>query len=474
MKPSDMPIRVAIYTRVSTLDQVEGYSLDNQRERLMAFCAAQGWNDVTVYMDDGESGTNMERPGLKRMIRHIEEKKINAVVVLKLDRLSRRQKDVLYLLEEVFESNGVIFKSATEPFDTSTPLGKAMIGVLAVFAQLERDMIIERTSTGRRQRISSGKWGGGNVAYGYSFNKELEKLEIVEEEALVIREIFSRYIKGESRESIAMWASKRTSRFIDNTIVKNILSRPTYAGKLQHGDELFEGNHDPIVTTDEWQAAQTEMKRRRDGLSPKGAYLLTGLLRCGLCGGPIIQSNITRKKPNKIYEYDFCACAAQQIKRRTKDGHVKCTLGFHRRHEVEKFVIDRIKGIDDTDQLTRDKINKQSQGSNDHVRKALESRIKTIEGEINNLLDAIQAGLKASTVTGRIAKLEREKDALDQQLDDIKDTEKPVVVDYEEIKRVGEMWDYLTEDEQKTILRRVILQVVLHPKGTDHEIIWNV
>lgn len=466
-------MRVALYIRVSTMDQVEGYSLDVQRERLTAFCTAQGWDDVTVYMDDGESGTNMDRPGLKRMIRHIEEKKINAVIVLKLDRLSRKQKDVLYLLEEVFDKNGVVFKSATEPFDTSSSLGKAMIGILAVFAQLERDMIVERTTTGKRQRISGGKWGGGNVAYGYTWNKEEEQLEIVEEEAAVVREIFSRYIKGESRESLALWASKRTSRFIDNTIVKNILSRPTYAGKLQYGEELFEGNHDPIIPILDWKAAQTELKRRKEGLSPKGVYLLTGLLKCGVCGGTIIQSNITRKKPNKTYSYDFCACASQHIKKKNQER--TCTLGFHRRNEIEKFVIDSIKNIGDTEQGTIEELNDRKDDSSDKLREALESRIKVLDNGMNNLFEAIQEGaVKASAVSGRIAKLEKEKEALDQQLEDIKDLERPVTVNYDEIKMVGDAWDYLTEDEQKTILRKVILQIILHPKGMDHEIIWNV
>lgn len=465
-------MRVAIYLRVSTLDQVDGYSLDVQRERLMAFCTAQGWDDVTVYMDDGESGTGMDRPALKRMIRHIEEKKINAVIVLKLDRLSRKQKDVLYLLEEVFEKNNVIFKSATEPFDTSTPLGKAMIGVLAVFAQLERDMIVERTTTGKRQRISGGKWGGGITAFGYRWVKEEEKLEIVEEEAAVVREIFSRFLKGESRESIAAWASKRTTKYIDNSTIRYFITRPTYAGLLQHSGEIFDGEHEPIVSLADWKAAQTELKRRKEGLSPKGVYLLTGLLKCGLCGDVIIQSNVTRKKPNKVYQYDFCACASQWVKKRNQVR--SCNLGFHRRNELEKFVIDSIKNIGDTEQGTLDKLSEPREDSTDYRRSALESRIKTVEGEINNLLDAIQEGVKASVVAGRISKLEKEKEALDQQLEDIKDIEKPVTVNYEEIKQVGDVWDFLTEDEQKTILRKVILQIILHPKGKQHEIIWNV
>lgn len=152
----------AIYVRVSTEEQAEqGYSIDVQKERLIAFCKSQGWEDYKLYIDDGYTGTNTNRPALKRLIRHIEAKKVHTVVVYKLDRLSRKQKDVLSLIEDVFEKNNVAFASSSEKFDTSTAFGKAMIGILAVFAQLERDMIIERTTSGRRQKISKGIWSGG-------------------------------------------------------------------------------------------------------------------------------------------------------------------------------------------------------------------------------------------------------------------------------------------------------------------------
>src|SRR5579875_3738208 len=145
---------VALYIRVSTDEQAQhGYGIEVQKDRLEAFCKLQGWTDTKLYVDDGYTGTNLDRPALQRLLRHVEAGKIECVAVYKLDRLGRKLRDVLFLLEDIFEKYNVAFKSATEPFDTSTPIGKAMISIIGVFAQLERDTIIERMTSGRRQRL---------------------------------------------------------------------------------------------------------------------------------------------------------------------------------------------------------------------------------------------------------------------------------------------------------------------------------
>ena len=140
--------RAALYIRVSTLEQAqEGYSVGEQRERLIAYCKAQDWLIADIYVDGGYTGSNLNRPGIQKLMSETE--KFDVVLVYKLDRLSRSQRDTLYLIEEIFRPNKVDFVSMQESFDTSSPFGKAMIGLLAVFAQLEREQIKERTWMGR-------------------------------------------------------------------------------------------------------------------------------------------------------------------------------------------------------------------------------------------------------------------------------------------------------------------------------------
>ena len=145
--------KVAIYVRVSTTSQVdEGYSIDEQKAKLTSYCEIKDWNIYDIYTDGGFSGSNTERPALEQLIRDAKRKLFDTVLVYKLDRLSRSQKDTLYLIEDVFLENDIEFVSLLENFDTSTPFGKAMIGLLSVFAQLEREQIKERMQLGKLGR----------------------------------------------------------------------------------------------------------------------------------------------------------------------------------------------------------------------------------------------------------------------------------------------------------------------------------
>ena len=162
--------RIAIYIRVSTLEQAqEGYSIEEQKDRLIAYCRAHDWAIADIYVDGGYSGSNLKRPGIQKLMS--ETTNFDVVLVYKLDRLSRSQRDTLYLIEEVFLPNQVDFVSMQESFDTSSPFGKAMIGLLAVFAQLEREQIKKRTFMGRVARAKKGlHQGGGKIPIGYTYN----------------------------------------------------------------------------------------------------------------------------------------------------------------------------------------------------------------------------------------------------------------------------------------------------------------
>lgn len=469
---------VAIYVRVSTDEQAEqGFSLDSQKERLIAYCISQGWDDFKLFIDDGYTGTKLERPAMKRMIRNIEEEKIQAVVVYKLDRLSRKQKDVLYLLEDVFEKNKVIFKSATEPFDTSTPFGKAMIGVLAVFAQLERDMIVERTTTGRRQKISQGLWHGGPIPFGYHWNKEGKQLEVKPEEAHLIKEIYKRYLQGQSRLSIADWiVSRSKARVFDHNVVRDILSRPLYNGKLINAGVIVQGNHEAIIDEDTWYAVQKETVRRSGGQTPLGEYLLTGLLRCGVCSRGVAHVKRTTYKREKKYSYDLYGCVNQHVRR--KDRNNNCSMGYLQRKEVEQFVISEIKAFSLKPKMVIE-IQKQKteQTADDSVIQALKEKYQKVINGMDNLYEAIQTGgIKASFVSDRIKKLEEEREAIEIQLEDIED-DKPKHLTpenvYRLIREIGETWDLLTYEEQKIMLRKAISSIALK-KGEDPVIQWNI
>ncbi len=466
---------VAIYTRVSTDEQAtQGFSIDNQHERLVAFCASQGWSDYRIYTDDGYTGTNMDRPALQRLIQHCQEGRIKTVLVYKLDRLSRKQKDCLHLLEDVFDRHKVTFKSATEPFDTSTSLGKAMLGILAVFAQLERDMIIERTTSGRRQRISKGIWPGGRIPYGYRWDKTAQRLHVIAEEAGMVREVYRLYLQGKSLSQLAEWFGDRSmARAASHAMVKRMLDMPIYAGLLPAGlAGVVLGNHDAIVTMDEWHRVQNERRRRKEGLAPPGDYLLSGLCRCGLCGSSIVHVNIHTHGNS----YRYYTCKNQHVRKRERQGQPSCGVGYVREEWINTEIERQIKNAAANPEIVREAWERQHPIKDDMVTQDIERRMSDIAARIERWYDAFERGeIDSKRVRDRVQALEDERRTLTVRLEEAQ----PIINERSlddvliMLSSASELWDEMTLAERKATLRSVINRIVILSKK-QYEIEWRV
>lgn len=284
-------LKTAIYIRVSTEEQAkEGYSIPGQLKKLKAFCISQGWEVEEVYADEGISAKDMERPDLKRMLKDIEEGKIECVLVYRLDRLTRSVLD-LYKMLEIFEEHDCKFKSATEVYDTTSAMGRLFITLVAAMAQWERENMGERISFGYKEKVRQGKYPLSFAPIGYDLNKEEEKLYINEEEAKTVRLIFDLYQnKGGNR--VARHLNERQiytksgNEWTDNTIMK-IVNNHVYYGAIHWLDLLIENTHEPIISKEYWHDTQKVIAKRRTQ-SPRSAtsdYIFSGKLRCNTCGG---------------------------------------------------------------------------------------------------------------------------------------------------------------------------------------------
>ena len=291
-------MHTALYIRVSTDAQYEeGYSVDAQKQKLEQYCRLKDITEYEFYIDGGWSGSNIDRPEMRRMIEDIRNRRISAVIVYKLDRLSRSQKDTVFLLEDVFIPNGCSFISLNENFDTTTPYGKAMIGILSVFAQLERENIRERTRMGMAERVKSGLWmGGGRVPFGYDYEPGRDIL-VPNGHAEDVRRIYELYLQGYSTTQLAEMFDVSEDKQITD-----ILDRVTYLGKIRFRGEVFDARHEPIVTQELWDMVQAERRRRSTKKAVPNTYLLTGLLYCGRCGAKMRYQKWGRNKV-KIYCY---------------------------------------------------------------------------------------------------------------------------------------------------------------------------
>lgn len=270
----------AIYIRVSTDSQAEeGYSIDAQKEQLSAYCVSKGIKKYEFYIDGGWSGSNIERPEMQRLIEDVNADKISHVIVYKLDRLSRSQKDTLYLIEDVFNPHGVDFVSLNESMDTSTPMGRLMLGILSAFAQLERENIRLRTRMGMKERVKSGLWmGGGRVPFGYDYDKDKGVL-VPNRDAEKVRQIYKLYIEGKAPQEIANLLGLKYDR-----LVYQILTRKSNYGIIEYNGEEYQGQHEPIISKEMYDIAMRCMLERKFVRANTSEHLLTGLLYCGKCG----------------------------------------------------------------------------------------------------------------------------------------------------------------------------------------------
>ena len=219
------------YIRVSTDEQVrEGVSLENQRKRIDAFCVAKDWELAGVYDDAGKSGKDLNRDGIRELIRDCGKDIFEVVIVYKVDRITRRQRDLWHLIDDVFEQNGIGFVSVNEPFDTTSAVGKACLGMIGVFAQLERDLVSERTKDALAYKKEQGQFLG-SVPLG--FEVENGKLKENNEELATV--LYAKKLRkgGFSLADIAGRLnsegrkSKRGGKFFKSTVnylLKNIKS----------------------------------------------------------------------------------------------------------------------------------------------------------------------------------------------------------------------------------------------------------
>lgn len=274
--------RAALYIRVSTDRQAEeGYSIDVQKERLVAFTKTfDGAVSFETYIDDGYSGATLERPAMQKLISDAQNRLITHVCVYKLDRLSRSQKDTLHLIEDIFLPNDVAFISVQESFNTATAFGRAVVGILSVFAQLERENIYERTRSGMQKRVEAGYWpGGGGVPFGYDYDPARGIL-LPNADAETVRQLYELYLRGWSLQSIANKLGLKYEK-----LANQILLRKTNIGIIEYNGVEYKGRHEPIVSEDVFYRALALHERRSEKrLYAATEHLLTGLVYCGVCG----------------------------------------------------------------------------------------------------------------------------------------------------------------------------------------------
>lgn len=415
---------VALLVRVSTQEQArEGYSIGEQTERLKKYAEAMGWDIYNVYTDAGFSGASLDRPALRHMIRDIEKGLIDKVVVYKLDRLSRSQKDTLFLIEDVFLAHGCDFVSMSENFDTSTSFGRAMIGILAVFAQLEREQIRDRMLMGKEARAKEGLFPSGKSPIGYDYVDG--RLVVNEYEKIQIERVFSEYAQGKSFYAIAKGLNEsgmmhKYGEWKPDTI-RAILSRRTYTGLIKHNETYFKGQHEPIITEEKFDQVQKQLIRRREESSRhhrragKASSFLGGFLVCSHCGAKYAKYTQLSKKNGRAYYYQYYKCNSRSRKTPNLIKDPDCKNKTWRMEALDNLIFDEIRKLaTDPDYME----NIHDEMETDSGADIIQREISKIDDQMSRLMDlyALEE-MPVDILQDRILALNDRKQNLEAELD---------------------------------------------------------
>lgn len=455
-------MRVALYPRVSGHEQEDNYSIPEQIKRMKAYCEARGWMVYKIYTDSGFTGSNLNRPGLQQMIKDAESKKIDMVLVYKLDRLSRSQKDTLYLIEDVFDKHDVFFTSITENFDTSTPTGKAFLGILAVFAQFEREQIRERTMIGKDSRAKEGKWHGSKwIPIGYDYQDGM--LVQNDYEVMQIKEIADLFLKRTPVRTIANIMTDKGHKHKygewDAKTIRRVLSNPINIGMLKHRDKYYPGSHKPIIDQKLYDDIMVIMNERKEkfGTSYRPhASLLGGILYCKHCGG-----KYARQTNGKGGLYYTCYSRSKSQKKMIKDPN--CKNKNYKMLELDCIVIEAITRLSlNADYVAQMRDEKPVNDVGAKI-KAINSELESINSQISNMMDLYGLGnMPLDVINEKVTALNATKTALEKELDslNVPDTDDDELT-VEQIQNLANVInnDNLTLEDKRNIVQSLIYYI---------------
>lgn len=482
--------KCALYARVSTdLQLTKNGSLDTQVDRLSQYVeytnsTGKGFEVVDVYREEGRSGKDTDRPELQRMLKHIKEGKIDIVICTKLDRITRSLLD-FYELLALFQKYEVEFVSLDESIDTSSPMGKANIKMILVFAELEREQTSVRTKEKMQWRAEQGLWNGGQIL-GYDLIDG--ELVINEDEAKIVRLIFEKYPELGSVLAVANWLNengyrtksygsrrghKRGGAKFGNTTVAHKLKSRVYIGQIERNGQIYEGNQSAIVEREVWERANKLLashapKRRNFKKKRKYDFALLGLVRCGNCGSVMTSKYSTGRNGQHFY---------YQCTKNSHGGKEACSMPYVPARELDHIIETQLKELANFEDVIDEITQKANTLEDDHqinqtteLRK-LQNDLGKIKGQIDRLVDLIvKSGDIHPSMSEKLKELEERKETVQKecyrleaavQARDMKVLNAQALV--HTLKHFSQIIDGATDMEKKELMPTIIESVIYNP-----------
>ena len=501
-------------SRVSTEMQVDGFSLDGQKNNLKRFADREEMEIVDIYEDAGKSGKSIEgRPAFKQMLFDIENGlEIDYILVYKLSRFGRNAADILNSLEHV-QAFGVNLICIEEGIDSSQTSGKLLISVLSAVAEIERENIIEQTMNGRKEKARQGGWNGGFAPYGYYLKDK--QLFIQEDESEAIRIIFDKYVNDNMgfykiANYLNLQGIQKTKRnngtlsLWSTHIVKTIIDNPIYCGKISYGRRvrekvkgskneykqipqdnyiIAEGQHEAIISEELWNAAHEKRKitgvKSPSKIGRDRAHLLSGILKCPKCGGPMYTNKHAWTNKDGTYKEIYYYVCSKSRTARGKSCDYKSML---KKTDIEPLVIEAIRELiknQDFAEEIKSRIGKEIDTSTlNRELKNYESKLREVDinkARLENEIDSLPEDTrfrerKVHDMTLRLDGLYDIIVELEEKIDDVKLRRKAVEQDaitleniYTLLANFDRIYDKISDEEKKSLISSLIKEIEIFP-----------
>ncbi len=426
------------------------------------------------YDDGGFTGANMDRPALQKLLQDVRDGLVDCVMVYKVDRLTRSLLDFARIME-VLDKHGASFVSVTQQFNTTSSLGRLTLNILLSFAQFEREMIAERTKDKMSAARRKGRWVGGIPMLGYDISERGGALVVNKDEAARVRAIFDLYLEHGSLIPVVEELNRRGWRmkewmtrkgrlagggpFAKNRLY-NLLTNIAYIGKVEHGGQIYEGEHEGIVDPEIWQRVQDRLRHngRTGGRQVRNKYgaLLKGILRCASCDAGMVHT-YTQKTPNKLYRYYVCVNAHQK-------GYNQCPTWSVSAPAIEQAVVEQIRGIAANPAVV-DKVVESLGEQRVADIERLEREKRLIERELERLSQEL-AGLVRTggkLAVDRMAEVQERASALERQLREVREqlaAWEGKTVNVADVRRTlrefDRLWAEMTPREQEKFVKTLV------------------
>lgn len=484
-------MRAFIYCRVSTREQntEDHYSLEGQEQRCRDYVKMKKWH-VTKGRKDVASGKSDAREGFQELLQEVREGRVDVVLVYRLDRLSRNVRDIYDFLDQIRASD-VAFVSVTEGFDTSTAVGRAMLGVAAVFAQLTREMISENTRDGLQRRAEGGLYNGNPTAlFGYDYDRATATLSINEAEAEVVRQIFDWFTEHKlGTEKITRLLNlaghrPRSGGQWSQVTIRQMLRNPVYCGDVRLNGGVTEGRQSAIVTREQFEAAQAII-RSRAMLPPRShqsQHLLSAIATCGTCERRLRVHYIYQKKADgsRVQRVFYKHSSNVQVGERACDGIARSAP------HLEAAILEKIADASRTRELDRLAFAEvKSRESKKRVplmkeKDRLLLELAELGDKFTQWADRLDSGrideeqfaVQNQRLLQRKAELQKRLSGLDEELE----AEQTLEVTLAEIRKAldsfPEVWETLTLEERREMLRLLVEYLKVYPTYAELKLVF--